>query len=192
MHWPLSALCTVPALLAGVQQPWLDCSLGTGFSGLDFEAKHTRFAVICAQFACTYRNTTYGALPANGRGYLRSQLHTGPPALNCCSKQQSRHQIDKDHNRGALPASKTIKRGQKIRIPAPPRLTGAARASRFPESHRPPPGATPRGPGRSGFPATSQRGSEVYGPHIIRAGHGRVRRVARVTARGGAVRDEDH
>ena len=85
-------------------------------------------------------------------------------------------------------------RGQKIRISAPPRLTGACAREQaiFPESHRPPPGATPRGPGRSGFPATSQRGSEVYGPHIIRAGHGRVRRVARVTARGGAVRNEDH
>ena len=52
MQWPLSALCTVPAQLAGVQsQPWLDCSLGHGF----FTARlaKARFAVICAQIAYT-------------------------------------------------------------------------------------------------------------------------------------------
>ena len=87
---------------------------------------------------------------------------------------------------------KSIKKGAKKKNSSAAAAYRRVRArAGVPKSHRPPPGATPRGPGRSGFPATSQRGSEVYGPHI-RAGHGRVRRVARVTARGGAVRDEDH
>ena len=77
MHWPLSALCTVPTQLAGLQsQPGLQAELlGTGFSQLVFflQAKHARFAVICAQIAYTYRHTAYERLLQAYRGYHRAQ-----------------------------------------------------------------------------------------------------------------------
>ena len=110
------------------------------------------------------------------RGHHRAQLHSGRAALYRCSA--ARKTIKKGANKKNSSAAAAYRRG--AREQAAPRATDR------------PPGATPRGPGRSGFPATSQRGSEVYGPHNPRRLHGRVRRVARVTARGGAVRDEDH
>ena len=163
------------------------CSLGHGF----FKSIGPRFAVICAQIAYTYRHTAY---KATARTIPRLPPCTSVSCAcshNSCSRSGFAKSSE-EHSTGARQRANQSKKGPRKRIPAPPRLTGAGAREQVPESHRPPPGATPRGPGRSGFPATSQRGSEVYGPHIIRAGHGRVRRLARVTARGGAVRDEDH
>ena len=83
------------------------------------------------------------------RGHHRAQLHSCRAALYTCSA-----------------ARKTMKKGAKKKNSSAAAAYRRVRArAGVPKSHRPPPGATPRGPGRSGFPATSQRGSEVYGPH---------------------------
>ena len=168
--------------LCSILQPWarvfqIDC--------------HARFAVICAQIAYTYRHTAYKATARTIPRLPRAQV-SAVPALTTAAAVAGSPRVAKSIVQVLGSAQINQKRGQEKEfqrrrgLPARRARAGAPRATDRP------PGATPRGPGRSGFPATSQRGSEVYGPHIIRAGHGRVRRVARVTARGGAVRDEDH
>ena len=145
---------------------------GHGF----FTASPRAICSYLSHFAYTYRDT----------GATATEIPRLPPCTSvqlCCSQ--------KDLIEVRCSAQINKKRGQEKEFQRRRGLPARRARAGGPESHRPPPGATPRGPGRSGFPATSQRGSEVYGPHI-RAGHGRVRRVARVTARGGAVRDEDH
>ena len=83
-------------------------------------------------------------------------------------------------------------RGQKIRISAPPRLTGAcAREQASPRATDRPP-ARRRGGRAAQVSPRRVNAAAKYTARTIRAGHGRVRRLARVTARGGTVRDEDH
>ena len=197
MRWQLFALCTVLAIICTVHCPCPACRLAAAslcywarvFHSSVF-AKHARFAVICADFAYTYRDTAYGAtattIPA-------TTVHKVFSCAACSQKScASAAGVAKSKVEVRCSAQINKKRGQQKEFQRRRGLPARRARAGVPESHRPPPGATPRGPGRSGFPATSQRGSEVYGPHIIRAGHGRVRCVARVTARGGAVRDADH
>ena len=200
MRWQLFALCTVLAIICTVHCPCPACRLAAAslcywarvFHSSVF-AKHARFAVICAHFAYTYRDTGYGATASKRLGYQRPQLHTRPPALKECSQLQSRHQIVTRTTVEVRSSAKKQIKGAKQKEFQRRRGLPARRArAGGPESHRPPPRRDAAGAGPLRFPRDeSTRQRSIRSAHF-RAGHGRVRRVARVTARGGAVRDEDH